>query len=36
MQYPASVADVFIEALSAAGVQDAANKIHISWIPIRT
>jgi hypothetical protein len=35
-QYPASVADVFIETLSAAGVQDAANKIQISWIPIRT
>lgn len=35
-QYPVSVADVFAEALSAAGVKDAANKIQISWIPIRT
>jgi hypothetical protein len=35
-QYPLSVKEAFIEELEKAGVKDAASKIQISGIPIRT
>lgn len=35
-QYPRSLYDAFVEELEKAGVRDAANKIRISGIPLRT
>jgi hypothetical protein len=35
-QYPLSLKDAFTEALEKAGVKDAASKIRISGIPLRT
>lgn len=35
-QFPVAMADAFLEVLSQAGVADAANKIFISGIPVRT